>query len=290
MPGPSVRLSCLRVTVVLAALSGLLALAAPARAQRSDEDWLDRCRSENDHNGGNDRAHACEVRHDALQPRGTVVVDGGHNGGADVTAWDRDSIAISARIRARASTEEDARDLAKQVRIVTEGGRIHAEGPANDDDARWYVNFVVMVPRRTDVELTAHNGGVAIRGTMGRARLETENGPVLVANAGGDVTARTRNGPLMVELSGDTWQGRGLDAETHNGPVVIRIPDGYSAHLETGTRNGPMSVGFPITVQGQVGRSISTELGHGGAPIRAMTVNGPVRIERPGTRRDDRDR
>ncbi len=74
----------------------------------------------------------------------------------------------------------------------------------------------------------------------------------------------------------------GLDAETTNGPVNLAIPESYSARLEFGTVNGPMSVGFPVTVtiQGRVGRRITTTLGAGGAPVRAVTTNGPVEIRR----------
>jgi len=43
-----------------------------------------------------------------------------------------------------------------------------------------------------------------------------------------------------------------------------------------------MTVAFPVTVtiQGRVGRRISTRLGSGGAPIRVVTTNGPVEIQR----------
>src|SRR5207249_2370696 len=109
-----------------------------------------------------------------------------------------------------------------------------------------------------------------------------KNGPVALRAVGGDVHARTTNGPLDIELTGARWDGVGLDAETTNGPVDLAIPEGYSAQLEFGTVNGPMAVGFPLTVtiQGRVGRRITTVLGKGGPTIRAVTTNGPVAIRR----------
>ena len=77
--------------------------------------------------------------------------------------------------------------------------------------------------------------------------------------------------------------GVGLDAETRNGPVVISIPEGYNAELTTGTVNGPMDIGFPITVQGRIGtgrRHLTTTLGSGGPSIRAVTTNGPAVIRK----------
>jgi hypothetical protein len=60
--------------------------------------------------------------------------------------------------------------------------------------------------------------------------------------------------------------------------VNLSMPRNYSARLETGTVNGSMNIDFPITLQGSIGRRITTQLGSGGPPIRALTTNGGVRI------------
>lgn len=71
-----------------------------------------------------------------------------------------------------------------------------------------------------------------------------------------------------------------MDVRTTNGGVVLDIPRDYSANLETGTVNGKIRVDFPITVQGTIGRRISTTLGDGGRTIRATTTNGGVVIRK----------
>ena len=94
--------------------------------------------------------------------------------------------------------------------------------------------------------------------------------------------ARTENGPIGVKLGGTTWEGAGLDAETRNGPIAIRIPANYSAILETGTVNGPFETEIPLQVRlepGQEGRQFRAELGNGGPLVRVITRNGPVSIE-----------
>ena len=91
---------------------------------------------------------------------------------------------------------------------------------------------------------------------------------------------RTTNGGVEAELTGDTWEGTGLDLETTNGGVRLRIPEDYSARLETGTVNGGIDIDFPVTVQGRIGREFSTTLGGGGPLLRAETTNGHVRISR----------
>jgi DUF4097 and DUF4098 domain-containing protein YvlB len=83
---------------------------------------------------------------------------------------------------------------------------------------------------------------------------------------------------VTAQLGGATWKGEGLDLQTTNGGVNLEIPRGYNARLETGTVNGGMNIDFPITVQGMIGRRITTTLGTGGPRVRATTTNGGVRI------------
>jgi DUF4097 and DUF4098 domain-containing protein YvlB len=83
-----------------------------------------------------------------------------------------------------------------------------------------------------------------------------------------------------VTLAGTRWDGEGLDVETTNGGIDVTVPEGYSARFETGTVNGGIDIDFPVTVQGRVGRRMTTTLGDGGPTIRAVTTNGGVKIRR----------
>jgi DUF4097 and DUF4098 domain-containing protein YvlB len=247
-------------------------------AQRSDEEWLEDCRDDRD---DGDRARVCEVRTLDLTLAGRALsVDGMQNGGVSIQAWDRPDVHVTARIQTHARDSAAAAALASELRILTDGDRLRAEGPAQRARTSWAVSYVIRVPRTLDLDVSTHNGPISVDGVGGRLVLEARNGPVALHGVSGDVRARTQNGPLTLNLVGARWTGKGLDAETTNGPVSIRIPEGYSARLETGTVNGPMRIDFPITLQGSIGRRIETTLGEGGPTIRAVTTNGPVTIRR----------
>lgn len=268
----------LRLLVVLAALIPPVRASAQRGSPRSDAEWLADCYNDR---GKDYRERFCEVRQVQLPaPGGTITVDGLRNGGVSVIGAGRDSLIIKTRIQTQARTMAEARDIARQIRTVVRGSNIQAEGPRNLDDAWWSANLIIWVPRRSDLRLSTHNGPVSVEDVSGDMELETRNGPLALRGLSGDVRARSSNGPLSIILTGTKWEGAGLDAETHNGPLSLRIPDGYSAHLEAGANNGPMSLGFPVTVVGRIGRSISTDLGSGGTTIRAMTHNGPLSIAR----------
>lgn len=254
--------------------------AGRAMAQRDDADWLDDCRGDRSDRWGRREAF-CEVREVRMRaPGGTLSMEGLRNGGVSVTGWDRDSIVIRTRIRAQANTQSRARQIASEIRTVVRGSTIDVEGPRQNDDEQWSASLVTTVPRRSDVRVGTRNGPVTVEGIRGDLSLETSNGPMTLRDLGGSVRARTTNGPLSISLVGNRWEGLGLEARTTNGPLTISVPENYNARLEAGTTNGPVSLGFPITVVGRITRDIATDLGSGGATIRATTTNGPLSIRR----------
>jgi DUF4097 and DUF4098 domain-containing protein YvlB len=226
----------------------------------------------------------CEIKEQTLPAGGTIAVDGGRNGGVSVKGWDRSEILARARIQTAASTQPEADQLAQQIRIETAGLRIHAEGPEQKDGAQWWVSFEILVPQRSDLSLSASNGGISIVDVNGSIEFKTTNGGVNLVRVGGNVQGNTTNGGVNVVLNGARWDGQELNVRTSNGGVNLLIPDNYSAHLETGTVNGNVSSDIPLNVsvnsRGRMPKDISVDLGAGGPTIRATTTNGGVRVGR----------
>lgn len=254
-----------------------VALATTASAAdwtvREDSRW---CRSDRWED-----ERLCEVRETTLPAnRDVIAVDGMQNGGIKVEGWDRDEIRIQARVTVWDRDDDDAREIADRIVIETEGDLIYAEGPRSGRRSGWSVSYHIMVPRRSNLDLVATNGGIGVENVEGKIRLDTKNGGLSISRLAGDVTGRTTNGGLDVELEGDSWKGRGLDVQSTNGGVSLEIPESYSAELETGTVNGAIHVDFPITVRGTLGKSLRTTLGDGGAPVVVKTTNGGVHISR----------
>lgn len=256
--------------VLLAAI-----LPAAASAQQTDDEWLRSCDRNDDR-----LVSFCDVRVQSLGALNGVNVDASPNGGVQVVAWDRSDVEVHSRVQARARTSDEARALAERIDVRIDGERIRSDGPESERDASWHVTFVVFVPSRINVTAETVNGPMSVAGVTGALSLRTVNGPLALHDVAGDVQARTQNGPLTIRLAGSRWNGDGLDAETSNGPLTLEIPNGYNAQLETGTVNGPMVSDVPLNVRfdGRRSRRIQATLGGGGAPIRAVTTNGPVTI------------
>ncbi len=258
-----------RLLTALGAIVGAAFWGQGVGAQESD--WCDRW-------GGDDDDRYCEVREFTFESDGSLVVDGGVNGGVSIEGWERGDVLVQARVSGRARSEARAEEIVSEIDVRADARAIEADGPDMRRQEGWAVSYRVFVPYETDLEIDTHNGGITITDVTGRIRFEALNGGVTVSGLAGDVEGHTTNGGLEVDLDGSSWQGEGLDVKTTNGGVVISVPDNYSAEFETGTVNGQVSLDRPLTVSGRLTGRIRATLGSGGPTVRAVTTNGGVRV------------
>ncbi len=263
-------------TVAILSVTGTIGLA------QRDKDGSLTCRDRDTWYGDRLLGH-CEIKEQTLAAGGAITVDARKNGGVSIKGWDRNEVLVRARIQTAAASQNDADELAKQVRIETAGGKIFAAGPESRKDYHWDVSYEIFAPRRSDLSLEAYNGGISIADITGRIEFSGHNGGVVLKRVGGNVHGGTTNGGLVVVLAGARWDGEELDVQTTNGGILMSVPENYSAHLETATVNGHLSVDFPVTVQGRITREIAVNLGAGGPTVRATTTNGGVKIKRLGS-------
>jgi hypothetical protein len=264
--------------ILLPVIVGFAGPSAFAQRERSERDSQELTCNDN---WNRDRPQNCVIKEQTIPATGgTITVDGKKNGGVSVKGWDRGEIFMRAKIQTWGDTEAEAQALTGQIRIETGGGQIHAEGPSTSGERGWAVSFEVFVPHSSNLTLTTHNGGVSIADVRGQIEFEALNGGVSLRRLAGSVKGHTTNGGLSIELTGNRWDGDGLNVKTTNGGVSMTIPENYSARLETSTVNGGMKIDYPITVQGKIERQISTDIGSGGTTIRATTTNGGVTIRR----------
>jgi hypothetical protein len=259
-------------------VASLLAVSASGLAAQTDRAsrFMENCSRNR-----NDYAQFCETRDFTLPASRSLSVDGRENGGVTVHGWNRADIRVLAMVQTQAESDAEASALAKNVAIAANAGSVGATGPErNNRHESWSVSYEIWAPAHTDLTLVAMNGGISVDNVDAQMDLETLNGGLTLTDIDGNVRGTTTNGGVTVNLSGDRWRGTGLDLKTTNGGVHINLPTNYSAMLEAGTVNGGLDLGFPITVQGSVGRRLTTQLGGGGATIRATTTNGGVSVRR----------
>jgi hypothetical protein len=230
-----------------------------------------------------DKVSGSEVREMTVSGS-SLTVDGKRNGGISVKGENRSDILIRACVQTWGNSEEEAKSLAKNIRIET-GGMVQAVGAS--EESNWSVSYQISVPRSTNLKLTTLNGGIGISNVEGTIEFDARNGGIHLSNLAGDVKGKTTNGGLHIELAGNTWKGNGLDVETTNGGVHLTMAENYAARFETRTVNG----GFKSDIAAlavekekdengyrRQGVNINKDINGGGALVRIVTTNGGVKI------------
>ncbi len=235
-----------------------------------------------------------------------LFIHGVKNGGVSVQGGS--GSAVQLKICKLVAAEDDAtaqRRLA-MIRPQISGGDISAVGP---DDGRWVVHFFLTVPNGISVQAEAHNGPMQFRnvngiidahtvngplsfkGVSGTVTGSAQNGPISISQCSGEINLTAQNGPLAIDLGDKQWNGSGLQASTHNGPISVRVPANYATGVDIeASRNSP----FRCDLAECAGFASSKPWDHqqtvhiGGSPtlVKLSTVNGPVSIHGPRTRDD----
>jgi DUF4097 and DUF4098 domain-containing protein YvlB len=220
------------------------------------------------------------------------------NSGIYVIGWDRSEYSVTT---CKAVPNDDPNPSATLAEISTSvtGGQITVNGPS-DSNRQWSAALIINVPRISSLNLHTTNGPLELRDLAGTIQVGATNGPIDLSNVGGSVQATTANGPISVTgssgdhrlsatngpihiaLSGSQWNGPGLEASTHNGPLSISIPDNYSSAIRIqASEHSPMSCSSSVCSRAV--RSLTSpsviSIGSGDPVVRLSTMNGPLSIQ-----------
>ncbi len=210
---------------------------------------------------------------------GTLRVKASDEGGISVKGWDRPVARLTICKYAVGLTQVDADRTLRDVAVTWHNGDIRPRGPEADNSRTWWVHLILRVPRSAAVDLSASNGGIAIRNMSGRVTARATNGAISIAGCDGESTLSTENGGISLEnMTGRT------QATTQNGPISIKLQNGSSRPtIEARTDDlGDIRCRAKACIDTQLTRSGGSKLLRisGGLPlIRLSTGTAPIFIE-----------
>lgn len=240
-------------------------------------------------------------------PNQPMKVTASRNGGIQVHTWDKPEISVKVCKAAAAKNLTTAKALLEQIKLNVSGNTITVDGPAKggdqDDDYSWSSVILINAPAGATFDLSAHNGGIAVKRFTGNVTAETvnggisldqssgkldvhaTNGGISIKDCGGNVKANVQNGGLSIDLA-ETWKGEGLEAHTRNGGLMVSVPKGMQSGVEVSmTGHGAVVCQADACSVGQrtwneEGKTI--RFGTGATVVRASTVNGGTVIKERG--------
>ena len=127
------------------------------------------------------------------------------------------------------------------------------------------------------VSLSGENGGIEV---IGEERRDTALEARVIVQDASREKAESMEREIKIVTTGTIHaEGPRMFGWSHGGWSVnyrLHVPRRVAAELHT--KNGGISVGFPITIQGKIRNHIDANIGQGGATLQFETVNGGVSI------------
>jgi hypothetical protein len=181
-------------------------------------------------------------------PNQPLTITAEHNGGIQVTTWDKPEFSLKLCKQIAVDDENEGRKLLADTHLEVNGSKISIHSPEEDHHSLGTV-LLVKAPKNADLNLNVHNGGVSLtnftgtaethaenggisfRRSTGKLTAEAQNGGISIKDCGGDVSAKVENGGLSLALA-DRWEGKGLEAHAHNGGLVVSVPKTFNGGLE----------------------------------------------------------
>jgi DUF4097 and DUF4098 domain-containing protein YvlB len=144
-------------------------------------------------------------------------------------------------------------------------------------------------------------GEVHVDGARGKVIVSSVNEKITITDTSGDITADSVNGAMTMTgidsrsvdastVNGDiVYEGRIQDGGrysfgTHNGNLLLGLPDTVNATFSIRTYQGSFSTDLPLEgvsrADLQRGRRVTTALGNGSADVTLETFGGAIRLRR----------
>ena len=249
-----------------------------------------------------------------------------------IRTWDKDSVRVVARHQPRAKVSVRPTSAGLSVSSSGSAGPasvdyeitapawmpMRIEGTYNfvtveGSQAEIVANTVrgdVIIKGGTTVTAKSVEGEVQVENARGKVTVSSVNERIRITNTTGEITAETINGGITMTgidsksveastVNGTiSYEGKLADGGryvfgTHNGDVVMGIPENSNATFTFRTYNGSVSTDF--TLEGfnrddvRRGRRVTATLGNGSADVNLETFGGAIRL-RKGTVARTRER
>ncbi len=234
---------------------------------------------------------------------GTIAITGAPNGSIEVTGSTANEIEITAEIKLEAGSEADLDVLAQSTGFVTDESAIRTSiitvGNHNKFGSKklpknfpksllslpYTINYVVRVPRFSDIEIDGGKGDLTIKGVEGSIRANFLESTAEVEIIGGTAFVALGKGKADISFSARGWRGRAASIQIAQGDLTVRLPTTLSAEVDAVVlRTGSIDNEFPDMKPRDrkvafTEKSILAKAGVGGGPMKFSVGDGRLRLE-----------
>lgn len=171
------------------------------------------------------------------------------------------------------------------VHAETVRGDVTVKGGEGNVSVQSVEGSVTVTDVNGRVEAQSVNESVTVERVRGDLAVQTVNGDVsLEAITSSSVEASTVNGDIAYD--GAIQNGGRYELSTHQGDIVLTMPENANATVSVNTFNGSFESDYPVTLTGKNQRqkfSFTIGSGSGSARVDLESFGGDIRLARPGS-------
>lgn len=235
---------------------------------------------------------------------GTIAITGSPNGSIKVVGSPNNEIEITATIELQAPTAADLVTMAAVTSFITDEGRIRTgiitvgshnkfgskdiwkKFPKKLRSMPYRIDYVISVPRFSDLEIDGGKGDLTVSGVEGGMRINFLESAANVEIIGGNTVITVENGTLDVAFGTRGWRPRTADVQISKGDLNIWLPSTLSAEIDAVVlRTGLIENSVPDLKPRDrkvvfTDRSIMAKAGVGGPSLKFTVGDGKLKMQR----------
>ena len=205
-------------------------------------------------------------------------------GSITVTGGDFTDCSVTAKIMAKAATEEKAQKLAEETQIKLEPAgdklKVKVEKPSTAGKEAICVSFDITVPRQTALNLRANVGELKVENITETIEAVTNVGKITCKEITGRIDLTTNVGEVKVVYAEDAPAACNVKISTSVGEIDFAGPDNLSAEFHASTTKvGSIETHLPFTVTGKISKSLDGTVGAGEGKVILRTNVGSIKIK-----------
>jgi hypothetical protein len=190
---------------------------------------------------------------------------------------------VTADIKIKAKTDEEATALLDEVRVTAEPSGemliVKAVRPSDLGRNQLSVNLTVKAPARLRLVCRTNVGDVQVDDFAGPVEARTNVGKILCTGLRDRADLHANVGDIRAVYAADAPATVEATAGTDVGEIHFTGPKEISANLSASSNVGSIHTSRPLTVTGMVGKSANATLGDGKGKIDLHTNVGSIHIE-----------
>lgn len=216
-----------------------------------------------------------------LEP-GSILALENDVGSITIAGVNVNDCSVIATISVKAPTEEEAQELAEQIKIeLDQDGNtltVRTEKPRIKKRRSISISFDITIPEQTALEIGNKVGKIRLSNITETIKAQTDVGQITCREISNDIDLKADVGTVKVVYSKDAPAACSITIATDVGGIELTTPPDFSATVYAETDVGLIRTDLPLTVRGKISKSLHGTIGAGEGELRLKTDVGSIRI------------